>query len=74
MVINYYKVYPISELNSIDWSKFTHDPETCRKRIDGSEFLAKFKEMPHPNTMTLSEEEVLDLMQTPEWKTIEDDE
>ena len=74
MVTNYYKIYPISELNRIDWNKFTHDPDTCRKSIDGTEFLAKFKEKPHANTITLNGEEVLELMQTPKWRTIEDDE
>jgi hypothetical protein len=42
-----YKIYPISQLDSIDWSKFTHTPETCRKSLDGTQFIVRFAVEPH---------------------------
>ena len=62
-----YKIYPISQLDSIDWSKFTHTPETCRKSLDGTQFIVRFAVEPHGNTIVLTHEEAYALIQTPEW-------
>ena len=69
MDINYYKVYPISQLNSINWELFTHSAETCRKSVDGTEFIVKFKNKPHANTITLTQDEAINLMSTINWNT-----
>lgn len=65
-----YKIYPISQLDSIDWTKFTHSPETCRKSFDGSEFIVRFKN--EPDTDYLTHNEALAVMLEVEWY-IEDD-
>lgn len=67
-----YKIYPISQLNSIDWSLFEHSPETCRKSVDGSEFVVRFKNTPPQGVITLSHSETKSLMSTLKWYINED--
>lgn len=67
-----YKIYPISQLNSIDWSLFEHSPETCRKSVDGSEFIVRFKTAPYENEEVLSYLEAKALMDTISWSYSEE--
>lgn len=65
-----YKIYPIGQLDSIDWNRFTPDANTCRKSIDGSLFIVRFKDEPHTDYLT--HDEALAVMATLEW-TIDDE-
>lgn len=65
-----YKVYPVSQANSLDWSKFTQTFETCLKSLDGTQFIVQFKETPHANTITLTHSEAMALKQSPDWKIV----
>ena len=67
-----YKIYPISQLNSLDWSLFEHSAETCRKSIDGSEFVVRFKTVPPENEEVLSHSEAKALMNTISWNYSEE--
>ena len=68
-----YKVYPVSQASSLDWSKFTQTFETCLKSLDGTQFIVQFKGDPGDDTIAMTHHEVMVLKNTEAWKPVTDE-
>ena len=64
----FYKVYPITEIDNLDWNNFTQTPETCIKSLDGSQFIVQF--INEPEGEYLTHNEAMAIKHSPEWKII----
>lgn len=64
MVTRLYKVYKASDYDSIDLSKVASN---IRWNVDGTEFIVEFKEKPHGNTVVMTRDEAVILMNTDAW-------
>jgi len=65
--MKYYKTYLSSEYDNLDLTLFEHN---IRWSNDRSEFIVEFLSPPHGNTITLTHQEALLLMNTDKWKPI----
>ena len=65
-----YKIYPISEFDNIDWDLFLTEKETCRKSLDGSEFVVKLK-IPTIEEGYLTHEEALEITRSTKWRNLD---
>lgn len=65
----YYRIYPIEDINTIDWSQYTQTPETCLKSVDNTQFIVQFKYRPRNGELNvLTHEEAMTLKHSVEWK------
>ena len=64
-----YKIYPITELDNLNWDLFITEKETCVKSLDGNKFIVKLK-VPTIEEGYLTHEEALEITRSTEWRDL----
>jgi len=63
-----YKIYNASEYDNLDLTLFY---ESIKWNLAETQFMVEFKQPPHGNTVTLTQEEARAIITGPEWRNTE---